>query len=101
MKLLSIFRRSEPEERRTGKFTLRKHEALPNHYRVIRIRDGKPFGVVEGLRRAEDLAVRMENYVEPVLTEHDKKQARIREMIRARKENWIYAGQVSEDDQAA
>jgi hypothetical protein len=105
MKLSSIFGR--PAEQRTDKFTLRPHETLVGRYRIIRFSDNKPMGIIEGLRRASDFTENINlvkahdlDLSELSMPEWKIKIQRIEQMIKERKEKWIYVGAV-DDERAA
>lgn len=97
-KLLSIF--SKPLDRRTGKYTLRRHE-LGHGWRIIKVSNGRCVGTLSELRRASDLANGLNlmaehglDLNEMPLPEWQQKIRRIKGMIEKRKERWVYSGQV-------
>lgn len=102
MRLLPFLNR-HPQERRTGRFKLVKHEIKGGGWRIVRVRDGKPVGVISELRRASDLADGLNLVAEHnldldkmPLPEWQIKIRRIEQMIAERKEAWVYVGKVED-----
>ncbi|HEX8653072.1 MAG TPA: hypothetical protein VF708_19805 [Pyrinomonadaceae bacterium] len=86
----------EQRERRTGRFKVVPHETQAGRYRIVRVSNGKPCAVIDGLRRAEDLVAgcrRLEERLPLVETPPGdfwrERIARIDRMVEERKERMM------------
>lgn len=98
------FFRRKPTERRTDKFTLRKHEYKLGVYYIVRVRDGKVMQTLSELRRAGEhvadvnlVAKHNLDLSEMPLPEWKQKILRIEQAIEARREQARWAGAVKQD----